>query len=128
MFGIGIGSIVSGALGLFSKGFEYLNKRQDVALEKYKVDGTYDIEHVKTIGAVAQARAADVVDRWGRRLFIYPTGVYYAFTLYDSTFRDLLPPWATWRTLELPPDFKWVMMSVVGYLLIQTVRGRASAG
>lgn len=123
----GIGSVISAVLGFFNKGFDYLNKKQDVALEKYKVDGSYDETHIKTLGMVAAARAADVVDRWGRRLFIYPTGVYYALTLYDSTFREVLPAWATWRTLELPADFKWVMMSVVGYLLVQTVRGRPSA-
>lgn len=124
MFGFGIGAIVSGVTGLFKEGIAYLNKKQDVALEKYKVDGNFDEAHVRTIGMVAAARASDTVDRWGRRLFIYPTGIFYAFTMYDSTFRNILPDWMTWRTLELPADMKWVMMSVVGYLLVNTFRRR----
>ena len=123
----GIPWAINALLGLAKEGMTYLNKKQDVALEKYKVDGEYDSTRIKTIGAVAIARATDVVDRWGRRLFIYPTGVYYALTLYDSAFRNILPAWMTWRTLELPEDFKYVMMAVVGYLLVTTMR-RPSAG
>lgn len=117
-----IGAIISAITGLVGKGFDFLNKRADVDLEKYKVDGEFDTTRIKALEAVSVARAADTTDRWGRRLFIYPTGVYYAFTMYDSTFRNYLPGDWTARTLELPDDFKWIVMSVVGYLLVNTLR------
>lgn len=114
-----VGKVVDAVAG-------YFQRRQEVALEKYKIDGQFDMAQIQALAEVAKARATDTVDRWGRRLFIYPTGIYYAAVLYDSTFRNLLPSNWTWRVLELPPDFKYWAGAVVAYLLVTTWRNRSS--
>lgn len=115
-------NLIPNILGLGKDLFAYLNKKQDVDLEKYKVDGQLDITTVQARGMVAAARAADTVDRWGRRLIIYPTGIWYALIVYDSVFRKLLPDAFTWRILDLPPGLQYIPYAVVGYLLITVVK------
>ena len=124
MFGLDVFSKVFGVIGSLTSGvFTYINKKQDVDLEKYKVNGQVDIEQIRAFTLVAQARAADTVDRWGRRLLIYPACIYDALVFYDSAFRSLIPTW-TWRVLELPPDFKYINLAVVAYLTVQVMRRR----
>lgn len=108
---------------LVSSVLEYLEKREDVKLEKYRIDGKYDIAHIQALAEVAKLRSSDIVDKCGRWLFIFPTGVYYAAVLYDSTFRELLPQY-TWRVLALPEEFKYWAGAVLGYLLVTTWRNK----
>jgi hypothetical protein len=68
-------SLVSKILDIPAMVSAYFNRKQDIDLEKYKVNGQFDITLIQARAAVATARATDVVDRWGRRLIIYPTGV-----------------------------------------------------
>lgn len=113
---------------LFDAGAAYFNKKQDVDLEKYKVDGTVNIEMMKTdlnlIQAQKELRIADKdspgvqVAMW---LFLVPSGIYYAAYMWDSTFRELLPSY-TWRVLT-PEDAIWkILMVIVGYLFLSTVK------
>lgn len=103
-------------------GKTWINKKADVELEKYKVNGVFDVTLIQARAAVAAARAADTVDRWGRRLLIYPTGIWYSLIVYDSCFRLLLPDWATWRVLALPPQLDYLPYAVVGYLLLSVAK------
>jgi hypothetical protein len=112
-------SIVPNAMDLAKT---WINKKKDVELEKYKVDGQFDITLIQARAAVAAARAADVVDRWGRRLVIYPTGIWYALVVYDSCFRMLLPDGWTWRVLALPHQLDYIPYAVVGYLLLSVAK------
>jgi hypothetical protein len=100
----------------------YFYKKQDTDLEKYKVNGQFDITLIQARAAVATARAADTVDRWGRRLIIYPTGVWYALVVADSCLRNVLPAEWTWRVLALPPQLDYIPYAVVGYLLLSVAK------
>jgi len=119
---LGILDILNIVPSLIDLGKTWINKKEDTALEKYKVDGTFDITLIQARAAVAAARAADTVDRWGRRLFIYPSGIWYALVVYDSCFRMVLPEWATWRVLALPPQLDYIPYAVIGYLLLSVAK------
>lgn len=82
----------------------YLNKRMDVDLEKYKVDGKIDevrLQAAMTIwGSMQDAR-----DRGMRWIFAYPLGGWFALALINSGLRDLMG-W-TWNVHSFPILEKW---------------------
>jgi hypothetical protein len=117
--------IIDTALGLVKEGLAFLNKKQDVALEKYKVDGqvnvsamVQDTEIIKARAALAAALKDDPVVRWGRRFFIYPIGVWFTLICYDSAFRRLLPAGWTWEVLALPQNLNYIPYAVVAFLFV----------
>lgn len=116
-----VGNLVNGVSA-------YFNKKQDVDLEKYKVKGVVDVEAlrqdteiIKARVDLAKTRSNDSVDKWGRRLIIYPGGVWIAIGFYDSAFRNIIPE-LTWRTLELPPQLEYIPHMICAYLLISSFK------
>ena len=111
-----IAAIINGAMGFF-------NKRTEADLEKYKIDGKVDIAEVQARAEVAKERAVDSVDRWGRRLLIYPTGVWFALIAYTSSFMEnsYIKPYV-WIVHDLPKNVEYIPYAVVGYLLISVAR------
>ena len=108
---------------LFDAWSAHDQKKQDVVLEKYKVDGTVnaelirsDVEVIKARVDLAKARSNDTVDRWGRRLLIYPTGVWFSaivgYCLLHPYFPGIL------SVLALPPNLEYIPYAVVAYLLV----------
>lgn len=119
---MGILDILNIVPSIIDLGKTWINKKADVELEKYKVNGVFDVTLIQARAAVAAARAADTVDRWGRRLIVYPTGVWYTLIVADSCFRNALPADWTWRILALPPDLAYIPYAVVGYLLLSVAK------
>jgi hypothetical protein len=117
---------------VIGKGFDavssYFNKKQDVDLEKYKVDGQVNVEAMHADIALIQAqkelRLADKGDlgvRVAMWLFLIPSGIYYTAYMWDSTFRNVWPDY-TWRVLT-PEEGIWkILMIIVGYLFLSTVK------
>lgn len=113
---------------LFDSTTAYFNKKQDVALEKYKVDGTVDIEMMKTdlslIQAQKELRLAEK-DAPGVRvsmsLILVSTAVWFTLYMWDSSFRGIIPDW-TWRVLTPEAEVWKIMMVAVGYLFLNTVK------
>lgn len=110
----------------------YYNKKQDVDLEKYKVKGQIDIEALKADVAIIQARAElaaqmkdDPASKWGRRLLIYPTGVWFALIIWDSIARNnsILESYR-WEILAIPENLQYIPYAVVAYLLVTAWKGR----
>ena len=98
-------------------------KRQDVALEKYKVDGTVnaelirsDVEVIKARVDLAKARSNDTVDRMGRRLLIYPTGIWFTAIVTDSLIHRIFD--YPYRVEALPSNLEYIPYAVVAYLLV----------
>jgi len=123
MFGLDIiSSIVSGVISPLAQAY---NKAQDVSLEKYRVDGTVNVEAMRQDTEIIRARVDlakamkdDPTTRWGRRLFIYPVGIWFALIVYDSAFRGLLPSELTWRVLALPGNLDYIPYAIVAYLFV----------
>lgn len=110
----------------------YYNKKQDVDLEKYKVKGQLDTEAIKADVAIIQARAElaaahkdDPAAKWGRRLLIYPTGVWYLAIVWRSLVQEhpTLSEYS-WVIKALPANLDYIPYAVVAYLLVTAWRGR----
>jgi hypothetical protein len=115
-------TILKTVLGFIPAVFEYLNKKQDIDLEKYKVDGTVDVSIIQAQAQLQAVLKDDPVLRWGRRFFIYPVGVWWTLVVYDSCFRELLPDWMTWRVLALPPNLEYIVYAITGFLFLHAWR------
>lgn len=111
-----VASLISMFTSIFTKG-------KEVDLEKYKIDGKVDIAEVQARAEVAKERAVDTVDKWGRRLLIYPTGVRFALIAYMSAFMEnsYIKPF-TWVVHDLPKSIEYIPYAVVGYCLISVAR------
>lgn len=127
----GIGTAISTVLGLAKESFAYLNKKQDVGLEKYKIDGIVKTELIQADVEISKINSRRIVDQFvylGFRictyLVIFPTALWFACGMYDSTFRNLLPDYMTWRTLELPADMKIMAGAALTYILGVKVFGK----
>lgn len=126
MFGLDfISSIVSGILTPLTSMF---TKAQDVSLEKYKVDGTVDVTLIAADTARLQAQKELAIageqykgERYLRYLFGYPAGIWFAFYMYDSTFRSALPPGWTWRVLTPEPAVMEFITWIVGFLFLHAI-------
>lgn len=101
----------------------YTNKKMDTNLEKYRVDGQVNTEAMKQDTEIIKARTElaivmkdDPVNRWGRRLFIYPTGLFYCGVIWDST--GFLRAFYHLGMLELPGWMAYMPHAVIAYLFI----------
>jgi hypothetical protein len=116
-------SIISGLLGLGNSISAYLNKKQDVALETHKDDNRTDVSVIEARAPVAIAGMSDKVNQWGRRLIIYPTGVWYSCIIFRSIFQEnsIVGPY-TWVIKALPSNLDYIPYAVVAYLLVTAWR------
>lgn len=118
-------SFISSILNIVPSVFGYLNKKEDVNLEKYKVDGKLDEAQIKAYMTVAVARANDTTDKWGRRLFVYPTGVLYTMVALMSIIKD--NPYVGrfyWPVHAIPTSMEYIPLAVIGYLFLITLRNK----
>lgn len=110
------------------KFFDFLNKVEDTNLEKYKVDGTVNVAAMQADLGLIQAQkelriatSGDPGVQLATGLFLIPSGVWYAAYMWDSAFRGLVPDW-TWRVLTPEAEVWKILMVVVGYLFLTTVK------
>lgn len=111
-------------LGKLTDAFtNFTNKKMDTALEKYKEDGTVNIEAMKQDTAIIQARTNlaivmkdDPATKYGRWFFIVPTGLFYVGVIWDST--GFLRSWMPLHMLELPGWMQYMPYAVVAYLFV----------
>ncbi len=81
----GLGKIIGGA-------FDYLNKKQDVDLEKYKVDGKLNETLVAAEIAITKSRVDAMSNlNWIHYSFGVATLIYYIAILYDALTEKLFP-------------------------------------
>lgn len=119
-FLLGLVPFVGKALDAWSA---YANKKQDVALEKYKVDGTVNVQAIQADTEIIKARASlaaamkdDPVNKWGRRFFIYPVGVWFTLIVGDSIFHKAFN--YTYRVEALPTNLDYIPYAIVAYLFV----------
>jgi hypothetical protein len=117
--------LIPGIGGIVTSIENVLNKKADVALEKYKVDGTVSVAAIDADTKIIEARARlaaamkdDTATKWGRGAIILFTCLWTAGIFWDSTFRELLPPGWTWRVLALPKNLEYMPYGVFAYLFV----------
>ena len=115
--------IIDGAIKLATGIF---TKKMDVDLEKYKVKGQVDVEAlrqdteiIKARAELAQATKDDNTTKWGKRLFVYPVGVWFALVVYVSCFMH--HPWFkdyVWEIAALPKNLDYITYAIIAYLFV----------
>lgn len=113
---------------LFDSVTAFFNKKQDVILEKYKVDGQVNVKAMEADVSLIQAQkelriatAGDPGVQIATNLFLIPSGLWYGAYMWDSTFREIIPAW-TWRVLTPEAEVWKILMVIVGYLFLSTVK------
>jgi hypothetical protein len=121
----GLPSLLSEGISAWSK---HDQKKLDVDLEKYKVDGKVDEALVDASIKLGQAqinlngnRDQYKGDRYLRYLFGYPTGLWYAAIVFDSIGQKIFN-WK-WDVLALPePASTWAGWIVFGLFGISAIK------
>lgn len=105
---------------LLSGGLEYLNKKQDVNLEKYKVDGKIDEALVSAEIAIIQARASVLPHlTWLHYGFGSVALIYWTAIVYDALTEKLFPS-VHWDVMSLDGLAGVTFNAVVGFLFLQS--------
>lgn len=101
----------------------YTNKKMDTNLERYKVDGTVNVEAMREDTQIilartdlAKAMKDDPATKYGRWFFIVPTGLFYIGVIWDST--GLLRDFHKLNMLELPVWMQYMPYAVIAYLFV----------
>ena len=120
-----IGPIIGGIVDIFKQKTNTDLARQvdtnKTSTEKLKSNNLADI-------AIIQARAEvakEFKDDWGskitRDIIMFPVGLWVFLTLWDSTFRNLIPDY-TFRTLALPSNMEYIPYAVIAFLFVTAWR------
>lgn len=113
-----LSSIISGIIGPITTTITAIyTKKEDVSLEKFKVDGKVDIAVVEAQVAIVQANATLLNNQWSRVLqamFAVPLAVYYGkCILWDKVF-------ALGSTDPLKGDISTYSMYIIGFLFMHS--------
>jgi hypothetical protein len=110
---LGLGSVIDGV-------FAYLNKKQDIDLEKYKVDGVIDERIISAEIAIIQARASVMSHlTWVHKGFGAVALLYFSAVVYDALTEQLFPS-VHWDVMELKGLSAITFNMVVGFYFLQS--------
>lgn len=118
------GDIALGAVkGIVDPIASIFNKKTDAVIEKYKVDGTLNVEAMKQDTEIIRARVDlakamkdDPTTKMGRRFFIYPVGVWFAGIVYYCVLSPYFP--GILPVLALPTNLEYIPYAVIAYLFV----------
>lgn len=101
------------------KAFEYFNHKQDVDLEKYKVDGVLDVTLVNAEVAIIQARASVMSHlTWVHKGFGLLCLFYFGAIVYDALTEKLFPS-VHWDVMPLKGLAGITFNMVVGFFFLE---------
>jgi hypothetical protein len=114
-----IGPIVNGIL-------QYLNKAQDVDLEKYKVDGVVNVEALKAANELSLALKDDIGVKICRDIVIFPMSVWFCLGTWDKIVEHQWPH-LVWSTGAFPVTggleyLPMVFLTIIGGLAWKAMR------
>jgi hypothetical protein len=92
------------------------NKKADVNLEKYKVDGQVSMAAVNAECKIIEAQSKVSRDKWMQWAFVAPTALWYLAIVIDCVFQRI----TGWKydVLSLPDQVKFVPMAIIGFLFL----------
>jgi hypothetical protein len=122
MFGFDIGAIAKGVMeGFVGPLFSFLNKKEDVALEKFRVDGQVDMALVNAHVALGVAKINLLKNQWIVALqvgFGFPLMIYYGkCILWDKVLGSITHG----HTDALDGDIQQYSLWIVGFLFAHSV-------
>lgn len=121
-----ISSIISGVIGPVTTAITAVaNKKADVSLEKYRIDGTVDqsliTSDIALMGAQKSLLMAGIAYRGVRFMqyvFVYPLGLWWSAIIFDSIFHEFFK--YSYRVEALPPPLNTWAGWMVAYLFLHS--------
>ena len=115
-----ITDVIAGVLSPLSS---WLNKREHVSLEKYKVDGKVDVEAVKAAVEALKARRdlhMEYSKYIGFRVVMYGFMVPLAVWWNAIIAYCILHPWFPWweKVLALPDNLQYISAGIIAFLFL----------
>ena len=104
-----IGPIIEGLFG-------WLNKKEDVSLEKYKAGRTSDLEESKVAANIIDTTKDDIGIRLARDIIIYPVAIWTAIIGWDTTVAIRYPDWM-FHVEKYPDSVAYLPYAVITFLL-----------
>lgn len=99
------------------------NKKTDASIEKYKIDGTVNVEAMRQDTEIIKARADlakamkdDVTTRLGRWFFVFPVGIWFSAIVFYCIAGPYFPEIKIVKAL--PNNLDYIPYAVVAYLFV----------
>lgn len=105
-----VGPIIDGIVSIF-------NKKEDTTVSLSKIATGGDVSVIQSRAAVAIAFKDDIGVNIIRDLLMFPTAVWYALIVWDSTMKNLVPTW-TWDVVDLPQSVQYIPYAAVAFLFV----------
>jgi len=100
-------SLVSKILDIPEMVSAYFNRKQDIDLEKYKVDGQVDETRLKAAIQVLIEEQKTGGGRAMKYIFVYPLGIWWLALIVNQIIRDFLPTGLKWNVYTVPILDTW---------------------
>lgn len=110
---LGLPTLISQALGTATA---YFNRKLDIDLEKYKVNGQIDEVRLKAAMESMAAEREYLGSRAMRYVFVYPLGFWWIALIINQLVRDFLP--FTWNVHTVPILDNWGGI-IIAYLFLR---------
>lgn len=104
-----IGPIIDGVVHIFGKW-------QDTQLGKYRVDGTVDVEAMKTSASIIESTKDSVGVRLARDALIWPVIIWVDLIVWVTLMKTIHPSWY-FTVNALPPSIEYLPYAVITFLL-----------
>lgn len=126
MFGFDIGSIAKGVMeGVVGPLFGWLNKKEDVKIEQFKVDGVVDVEAVRGHIALLQARRDVLLEAMkyrGMRMvqygFMVPLVIWFNAIIFYCIAHPYFPE--VQKVLALPANLEYILSGIIAFLFLSS--------
>lgn len=119
-----IGPIVQACVNAFGKWQDAKTNREQISSTERISVGAQDVQIIQTRAEVAKTFAHDIGVTFARDVILNWYAVYVSLIFYDSCFRNILPPWMTWRVLALPDSLNYLCAGIVAFLFVAAWRGK----
>lgn len=117
-----ISGITEGVVGPF---FGWLNKKEDISLEKFKVNGVVDVEAVKGHIALLRARRDILIEAMkyrGMRMvqygFMVPLVVWFNAVIAYCIIHPVYDWWP--KVLPLPSNLEYILAGIIAFLFLSS--------
>lgn len=103
-----IGPIIDGIVSTVKSFFNYKTVQ-------YKVDGSVDIEAMKTTADIINSTKDDIGVRLARDLILFPVAIWTSLITWDNIVVYMRPD-LVWTVSKYPPGMEWFPYMVLGFL------------
>lgn len=103
-----VGPIIDGIVSIFSKW-------QDTSLGKYRVDGTVDVEAMKTSAQIISDTRDDIGIRLTRDIIMFPIALWVGFVSWNNIVVYKYP-YLVWTVAKYPPGLEFLPYTVFTFL------------